>query len=200
MLFAGSMGLQWLFRERGIARENFNDLVAYTTPAPLDDDNARAMLRALALGENVDWMTDDIIDAILAQSAVKYPSFLQFAFGRVKGHAAHSVSDVVQVFEQYIRPSLDEDFYDQFDTRLARYANDKQAVRALLRQIDGNYPNTTPLGEVDQLLSGYDPSLRDHLLLSLVEDGFVRVDTKNRAISLSSPLVLTWWQSKPYRR
>lgn len=201
MLFAGSMGLQWLFRERGIARENFNDLVPYTTPPPLHEDDARDMLRALATGEECDWMSDEIIDAIMAESAARYPSFLQFAFGRVKGHNARSVADVVRVFEAHIRPSLDEDFYDQFDTRLARYDKiEKEAARTVLRRIDADYPDVTPLSGIDDLLSSSDQSLRDHLLLSLVEDGFVRVDTRNRTVTFSSPLVHTWWQSKPYRR
>jgi hypothetical protein len=200
MLFAGSMGLQWLMRERGIARENFNDLVPYTTPPPLEDDDARAMLQALARGENCDWINNEIIDVILAESAAKYPSFLQFAFGRIKGHGARSVPEAISVFEQYIRPSLDEDFYDQFDTRLARYdSTEKEAARAIFRRL-GGVQGTVALAEVDSLLVNNDESLRDHLLLSLVEDGFARVDTRARTIGFSSPLVQTWWQSKPYRR
>jgi hypothetical protein len=201
MLLAGSMGLQWLVRERGIARENFNDLVPYATPQPLSDEDARAMLQALAAGENCDWMSDAIIDAILEETAAKYPSFLQFAFGRIKGHAARTVADVARVFEEYIRPSLDEDFYDQFDTRLARYGNaEKQAARAVLRRLDDDHPTPVLLQEIDALLTSHDPSLRDHLFLSLVEDGFVRVDTKGRTMTFTSPLVHTWWQSKPFRR
>jgi hypothetical protein len=201
MIFAGSMGLQRLFRERGIARENFNDLVPYTTPAPLSDEDARAMLRALAAGEQCDWMNDPIIDAILAESAAKYPSFLQFAFGRIKGHGAQTVSDVARVFEEHIRPSLDEDFYDQFDTRLARYDNaEKQAARDVLRRLDREHPNAASLQDIDALLGSHDSSVRDHLFQSLVQDGFVRVDTKARTMAFSSPLVHTWWQSKPYRQ
>jgi hypothetical protein len=200
MLLGGSMGLQWLVRERGIARENFNDLVPYATPGPLSDDEARAMVRALATGEDCNW-GDEIIDAIVAESAAKYPSFLQFAFGRIKGHGARSVTDVARVFEEQIRPSLDEDFYDQFDTRLARYGSiEKQAARAVLRRLDDDHPRPVPLENLDSLLPSHDPSLRDHLFLSLVEDGFVRVDTKTRTMAVSSPLVHTWWQSKPYRR
>lgn len=201
MLLAGSMGLQWLIRERGIARENFNDLVPYTTPPPLSDDDARAMVRALAAGNECDWMNDPIVDAIVSESAAKYPSFLQFAFGRIKGHNARSVPDVLRIFEEVIRPSLDEDFYDQFDTRLARYATaEKQAARHVLRLIDKAFPDPVSLEAVDAVLGSHDATVRDHLLLSLVEDGFARVDTKACTMAFSSPLVHTWWQSKPYRR
>src|ERR1041385_4428618 len=192
MLLAGSMGLQWLIRERGIARENFNDLVPYTTPSPLSDDEARAMVHALAVGNECEWMSDPIVEAIVAESAAKYPSFLQFAFGRIKGHGARTVPDVVRIFEEVIRPSLDEDFYDQFDTRLARYATaEKQAARDVLRRIDKEFPNPVSLGAVDDLLASHDAAVRDHLFLSLTEDGFVRDDTKVRTMAFSSPLVHT---------
>jgi hypothetical protein len=201
MLLSGSMGLRWLVRERGIARENFNDLVPYTTPPPLDDDDARSMLRALSTGENCAWIDETIIDLIITESAAKYPSFLQFAFGRVKSHNARSPESVHRVFAEYIRPSLDEDFYDQFDTRMARYEeNEKLAARAILRCVDGGDGKAIFLSSVDSVLAGRENVIRDELLVSLVEDGFIRVDTKLRTLEFSSPLVETWWRSKPYRR
>jgi hypothetical protein len=201
MLLSGSMGLQWLVRERGIARENFNDLVPYTTPPPLTDDDARAMLRALAAGEDCAWIDDTILDVILAETAARYPSFLQFAFGRVKGHNARSPDAVRRVFADHIRPSLDEDFYDQFDTRMARYgAEAKAAARAVLRCLDRGNGAPVALSDVDRVLAGADADARDHLLVSLVEDGFIRIDTKLATVAFSSPLVETWWQAKPYRR
>jgi hypothetical protein len=201
MLLSGSMGLRWLVRERGISRENFNDLVPYTTPVPLSDDEARSMLRALAAGENCAWIDETVIDLIVAESAAKYPSFLQFAFGRVKSHNARSPESVRRVFADHIRPSLDEDFYDQFDTRMARYEEDeKLAARAILRCVDGGDGNPISLSSIDSVLAGREIGVRDELLVSLVEDGFIRVDTKFGTIAFSSPLVETWWRSKPYRR
>jgi hypothetical protein len=201
MLLSGSMGLRWLVRERGIARENFNDLVPYTTPQPLSDDDARAMLRALSAGENCGWIDKTIIDLIIAESAAKYPSFLQFAFGRIKSHNARSSESVRRVFAEHIRPSLDQDFYDQFDTRMLRYEeNEKLGARLILRCVDGGDGKAISLSSIDSVLLGREIALRDELLVSLVEDGFIRVDTKIGTVEFSSPLVETWWRSKPYRR
>jgi hypothetical protein len=71
MLLSGSMGLQQLVRERGVARENFNDLVFQPTPPPLTFEEAKLMLRALAAGADCDWMTDSVIDAILDETAAE---------------------------------------------------------------------------------------------------------------------------------
>jgi hypothetical protein len=201
MLLAGSVGLAWLIRERGIGREHFNGLVKIVTPPPLVDEEARAMLAALALEEECAWMTADIMTVILEESGVAYPSFLQFAFGRLKDHKATTAPKVRRVFKDHIHPSLHEDFYAQFDTRMNRFAPaDKTAMRAVLRVVDqaGDVPAT--LTEVDRVLASQPPQDRDDLLSMLVEDGFIAVDTRAQTVTFGSPLVQTWWQSKPYRR
>lgn len=200
MLLSGSMGLSWLMREWGLAREHFNDLVASVTPPPLHHDDARAMLRALALEACCDWMSDEIIDAAIEESAATYPSFLQFAFGRFVAHKAKTVEDVREVFQTHIRPSLDEDFYRQFDTRLNRFKKEeREAARAILRRIDKAGDQPTDLTAIDQVL-GNASCDRDDLFGTLVDDGFIAIDTRAQTVAFSSPLVRTWWQSKPYRR
>ena len=103
MLLTGSMGLSWLVREKGIAREHFNDVIPIDPPPPLSYEDARAMLQALALEENCSWMDEAFIAVILEENSANYPSFLQFAFGRLKGHRARSADDVRQVFAEHIR-------------------------------------------------------------------------------------------------
>lgn len=200
MLLSGSMGLSWLMREWGLAREHFNDLVASVTPSPLDQGDARAMLRALALEACCDWMSDEIIDVAIDESAATYPSFLQFAFGRLVAHKAKTVEDVRNVFQTHIRPSLDEDFYGQFDTRLNRFKKEeREAARAILRRIDKSGDQPTDLTAIDQVLGNASRD-RDDLFGTLVDDGFIAIDTRAQTAAFSSPLVRTWWQSKPYRR
>jgi hypothetical protein len=115
--------------------------------------------------------------------------------------SALPTTNVRRVFAEQIRPSLDEDFYDQFDTRVARYKEkDKAAARAVLRCVDGCVDEVAELSLVDSVLVSERPDARDDLLVSLVEDGFIRVDTRAGTVAFSSPLVRTWWQSKPYRR
>jgi hypothetical protein len=201
MFLSGSIGLSWLIRERGIAREHFNDLIKTLTPPPLEPDDARAMLAALAVEEDCPWMTSEIVAVVLEESAVTYPSFLQFAFGRLKDRKARTVADVRRIFEMHIRPSLDEDFYAQFDTRLNRFgAEHRAAARDVLRLIDKNGDGPTELAAIDHALSGYEAVDRDDILSTLVEDGFIATDTKAQIVAFSSPLIRTWWQSKPYRR
>jgi len=201
MLLSGSIGLTWLIRERGVAREHFNDLIKSITPPPLDDDDARRMLKALALEEDCAWMTDDIIDVVLRESAVNYPSFLQFGFGRLKDHKARTTDDVRRIFAQHIRQSLDEDFYAQFDTRINRFdAVDRAAARTVLRTVDASGDLPAALGAIDQVLEKHVDCDRDDLFVTLVEDGFLTIDTRARTAVFSSPLVRTWWQSKPHRR
>jgi hypothetical protein len=90
---------------------------------------------------------------------------------------------------------------DQFDTRMARYEqNEKLAARAILRCVDGGDGDTISLSSIDSVFAGREIGVRDELLVSLVEDGFIRVDTKFGTIGFSSPLVETRWRSKPYRR
>lgn len=200
MLLSGSMGLSWLIREWGLAREHFNDLVASVTPPPLAHDDAGEMLRALALEACCDWMSDDIINVVIEESAATYPSFLQFAFGRLVVHKAKTVEDVRHIFRTHIRPSLDEDFYAQFDTRLSRFKKEeRETARAILRRIDKSGDQPTELTAIDQALGNVTCD-RDDLLVTLVDDGFLTIDTRSQTAAFSSPLVRTWWQSKPYRR
>jgi hypothetical protein len=200
MFLSGSIGLSWLIRERGIAREHFNDLIKILTPPPLEPDDARAMLSALAAEEDCSWMTADIITVILEESAVAYPSFLQFA-GRLKDRKARTAEDVRRIFEMHIRPSLDEDFYAQFDTRINRFDGEhRAAARDVLRLIDKSGERPTDLSAIDHVLGSYNALDRDDILSTLVEDGFITTDTKAQTVALSSPLIRTWWQSKPYRR
>ncbi|KIZ40281.1 hypothetical protein [Rhodopseudomonas palustris] len=201
MLLSGSMGLSWLIRERGIAREHFNDLVKSNTPPPLRDDDARAMLKALATEENCDWLTPAIVDVVFEELAVAYPSFIQFAFGRLKDHKAVSVDDVRRIFADHIRPSLDEDFYAQFDTRMNRFETaDKAMARDVLRCIAKAGDAPASLADIAQVLGSHAATDRDDIIPMLAEDGFVSVDTRDQSVRFGSPLVRTWWQSKPYRR
>lgn len=200
MFLSGSIGLSWLIRERGIAREHFNDLIRTLTPPPLAPDDARAMLVALAAEEDRAWMTDEVIGVVLEEMAATYPSFLQFAFGRLKDRKARTAEDVREIFETHIRPSLDEDFYSQFDTRLNRFAGDhRPAARAVLRAIDRNGGLPTDLAAIDRALGSYGVPDRDDVLSTLVEDGFITTDRKAQTVAFSSPLIGTWWKSKPYR-
>jgi hypothetical protein len=158
------------------------------------------MLRALALDACCDWMSDDIISVVIEESAATYPSFLQFAFGRLVAHKAKTVEDVRDVFQTHIRPSLDEDFYGQFDARLNRFKKEeREAARAILRRIDKSSDQVTELTALDQAL-GNAACDRDDLFGTLVDDGFLAIDTRAQTAAFSSPLVRTWWQSKPYRR
>ena len=201
MLLTGSMGLSWLVREKGIAREHFNDVIPIDPPPPLSYEDARAMLQALALEENCSWMDEAFIAVILEENSANYPSFLQFAFGRLKGHRARSADDVRQVFAEHIRPGLDEDFYEQFETRLRRYQGDDKAIAsAILRSVNSATGGSTFLASIEQAVSKDKASDVDEMLAVLVEDGFLRMDRRSRTVSFSSPLVQTWCQSKPWFR
>ena len=201
MLLTGSMGLSWLVREKGIAREHFNDVIPIDPPPPLSYEDARAMLQALALEENCSWMDEAFIAVILEENSANYPSFLQFAFGRLKGHRARSADDVRQVFAEHIRPGLDEDFYEQFETRLRRYQGDDKAIaRAILRSVNSATGGSTFLASIEQAVSKDKASDVDEMLAVLVDDGFLRMDRRSRTVSFSSPLVQTWCQSKPWFR
>jgi hypothetical protein len=190
-----------LVRERGVARENFNDLVIEPTPPPLDAADARDFLHALAADANCDWMDDATVDLILAETAVNYPSFLQYAFGRIIDHNARSADAVRHIFKTYIRPGLDRDFYTQFDTRMARYdAAMQSAARAIFYHLAHATSDSVPLLDLEDFLANQDQSASGDLLGSLVEDGFVRTDSNAAKVAFSSALTKAWWQSKPYRR
>ncbi|MGO9006501.1 MAG: hypothetical protein ACLQIQ_04025 [Beijerinckiaceae bacterium] len=200
MLLTGSMGLSWLVRDREIAREHFNDLVHYEAPPPLIEPEARAMLLALTAAEANPWLDKTMIDVALAESAALYPSFLQYAFGRLKDHRAKSADDVRRIYADHIRPGLDEDFYSQFDTRLGRYEDaEKSAARTMFRKLDANSGDSVHLSALAQIALTQNVD-SDDLLIALREDGFIRVDTRAGTASFTSPLVATWWRSKPHRQ
>ena len=84
---------------------------------------------------------------------------------------------------------------------MARYdAAMVSAARAVFRGLDNSDAGTIGASELDNVFANLEPSARDNLLISLVEDGFIFVDTKTGAVTFSSPLVHAWWQAKPYRR
>ena len=98
---------------------------------------------------------------------------------------------------------LDDTFYKQFATRLARYEQDQTAARAILRTVVGAGEQPATFAAIDASLERVNPealSKRDDLVEALGEDDFVDFDTTAQTAQPASRLVPIWVRSRAWGR
>ncbi len=201
VVLAGSIGMQWLVRDHGIQSAHLNDFVPFPVP-PLSEDAARDMLAALVAAQSAAWWTEETTGVFFERVAALYPSFIQFAFGRVTDRNAATRAAVDHVFDTIIGPQLDETFFNQFRDRLGRYdETTRRAAQAAIHVAVVQHPMPAPLDAIWTALDpkAEDATLAERCLHALQEDGFLVANTRLRVVSVSSPLVVAWWNSRPRR-
>jgi hypothetical protein len=203
MLFSGSIGLAQLARiEKVHVADHIADMRPVRLP-PLTRDAAIEMIEALARGEEaVEWVRA-LSEAIVETSAETWPIFLQFGFDEVRRDGTRDPASVRAIIEREVRPALDETFYQQFATRLARYDKDETAARAILRAVIGAGEQPATFAAIDASLKKVNAAAlkkRDDLLEALSEDDFIDFDTAAQIAQPASRLVPIWVRARAWGR
>jgi hypothetical protein len=203
MLLSGSIGLAQLARiEKVHVADHIADMRPVRLP-PLRHDAAVEMVEALARGEGMMGWQRRLSEAIVEASAETWPIFLQFGFDEVRRDGTRDPASVRAIIEREVRPALDETFYQQFATRLARYDRDETAARAILRAVAGAVQQFATFDAIDNILKKIGAGAlrkRDDLLEALREDDFIDLDTTSQIAKPASRLVPIWVRARAWGR
>lgn len=202
MAISGSIGLRGLLARYGIPSTHINDLVPVRVP-PLTGDEATAFVAALAAKDQLDWWTADTTAALVGLAADLYPSFLQFAFTKIRAARAATTDAVTAIYQAKIRPDLDFPFYNQFDDRLRRYHPAEQAAaRRVFAEVAAagdaglGWPAFQAAVAGDTTAEPVDPQILCELL---VGESFLADDPEGDQVRFALRLVAAWWQSRRRR-
>jgi hypothetical protein len=201
MLLTGSIGLAQLARMDGVAvADHIGDLFPETLP-PLSRPEAIAMVEALVRGEVAKDWTPELSEAIVDASAELWPIFLQYGFNALLQAGERDPAKVRAIVEKEVRQKLDENFYTQFSTRLARYETDEKPARAILKAIVAADPEPVAFAAIDDALAKLNAGeRRDDLLEALREDDFISFDTESQTLRAASKLVPLWVRARAWGR
>lgn len=218
MAMAGSIGIRQFLRNIKVSRNHLTGCPPVHV-GPLEPDDARLMLAALAAGQNIDWWNDEICDIILDQSTDLIPAYLQIAFRDVSNafavERAPSRDQIIAIFRDQIRPNFDQEFHNQYDERFADYDNAEQVVaREVFRSIarSTRSSRSRPFADLAdaveatlgsaQTRTPADADAPDlaNLILALEDDGFLADDRGRDQIGFASRLVEAWWRTRDHRR
>jgi hypothetical protein len=200
MLFAGSIGFAQLNRIDGVhVADHIGDLFPVSLP-PLSRDEAVEMVEALARGEGAAEWGLALSEAIVDASVETWPIFLQYGFDAIVKAKVRDAAKVKATLEAGVRQALDETFYKQFSTRLARYDDDQKAARLVLRTvIAADVPVT--FRAIDEALTRAGAGeRRDDLLEAMREDDFIVFDTEAQTVRPASKLVPVWVRARAWGR
>lgn len=203
MVLSGSIGLAQLARiEKVHVADHIADMLPIHLP-PLAHDAAVEMVEALSRGEGATGWSCGLSEAIVRASAETWPIFLQYGFDAVRRHGTSDPASVSTIIERVVRPVLDETFYKQFTTRLARYEKDEMAARAILRTVVVAGEQLATFAAIDDSLKKVSPTAlkkRDDLLEALGEDDFIVFDTAAQTAQPASRLVPIWARARAWGR
>jgi len=201
MLLSGSLGLGQLRRMEKIhVADHIGDLFPITIP-PLGTTSGADMVDALAKGEGLTDWSRELSVAVAEACAETWPIFLQYGFDAVWKSGIRDPVRVRATIEATVRQALDETFYEQFTTRLARYGADEKPARAALKLIVSRVPQPTTFKALDEALKKIGAlDRRDDLLEALREDDFILFDTEARTVWPASNLVTHWVRARAWGR
>lgn len=222
MAMAGSIGIRQFLRRIKVSRNHLSGCPPVHV-GPLERDDARLMLAALAAERDIAWWNDDISETILDQSTDLLPACLQFAFRDVSNAIEDAIEmgkspslDVIQrVFQDQIRPNFDQEFHNQYDERFAGYDHAEQSVAREVFRCIARATRSPPSRPFDDLADAVEAKLgadQDrtpadadapelaNLILALEDDGFLTDDRDRDRIGFASRLVEAWWRTRDHRR
>ncbi len=196
MAIAGSIGIREIARQHELEMDHLNDLVSVTIP-PLEDDDAKDMLRALAAGFELDWWSDELADAVIATTADTFPSFLQRAMIEIESEDARTPEAVAVALKGTYRREFEISFFEQFSKRLKHYGDEEPTARKILSTLAARNPcDVGALAEAAKE-TGMDDDAIQNLLIALEQDAFIATDPETREAVFAYKVVETWWRSRP---
>lgn len=196
MAIAGSIGIREIARTHKLEVDHLNDLVNITVTS-LPNDEAKAMLAALAKGYGFVWWTDEHSNAVVEAAADSFPSFLQRAMIEIEGEDARTPETIRVALKGPYRQEFERSFFQQFNKRLRRYQNDEKIARKLLAIVA-----ETGTASVDHLVAvarneSSTPEDAEDLLAAMEEDAFLVIDPDDRTAGFAYRVVEAWWRSRP---
>ena len=205
MLLMGSIGMVALGRQYNLDLNHLNDLGPLNIP-PLEPNEAKALVDALAKGGGIAGWSEDHTAALLEETVTFYPAMLQKGFEQASlGKRAARIERFPDLFAEKVRPDFDDTYYQQFDKRLKLYRNLPAPLPGLLENVllavmkagspmmrDALYEALIQSGEVS------DADLGDALNI-LREDGFLAVRAQrdgSQQWRVASDLMRAWWNQR----
>lgn len=199
MLLTGSIGLTALARTHGITVEHLNDLQPFTIPE-LSEEEARRFVRDATQEPSRCRWTDAHTDEFLRQSQVLYPCFLVRGLLQVGIENPPDPPAFAEIFEEFVRPDLHADFYNQFDRRFRAYKKleDDEQEKLILPALATIMRADEPVAQDALPCNGDFTRVDLSIALSmLLEDGFIqsreRIDS-DRLWKPASSLASAWWR------
>jgi hypothetical protein len=196
MLLTGSVGIIGLARRHGLPIDGLSDLKAIDVPE-LTAAEARAFVHAAT---NHDRWTEAHTEALMAEVGAYYPSFLVNALLEIGPEDPIPVKDFPALFAQQIRPNHQQDFYEQFDRRMAALKEDGPTLyRPLVLPVLTAVMNAETAWVQDEwsLPQTVTHDQLSHVLARMREDGFIIPQEDRDGLQSWCPgsrLVRRWWR------
>lgn len=193
MVISGSIGMQHLVRAHQIEFVHFNDCIPFDVPPFTNREDAEQMLTALVNSADLPKWHDETTKTLLDELAAYYPSFIQYAFSRIKAAKAFKQGDIEELFAEHIRPRWDATFFDQFDARLKIYELEQKTIAISIFIALANAKQSNGILNQSEFTPHDDLGL---VLKLLAEDGFLRrrqAKDGSQSWRFSSPLIDIWW-------
>lgn len=201
MLLMGSVGMVALGRCYGLNLEHLNDLGPLGIP-PLESDEARTFVNALAVGGKIKGWTEAHTTALLEETVAFYPVMLQKGFEQTTlGGIAVKPEHFPDLFAEKVRPDFDDTYYQQFDKRRKLYRDLPTPLPDLLENILCAVMQADGPVERDKLVPNGEVSATDldDALNILREDGFLAVRSQRDGTQHwrpASDLITAWWRQR----
>lgn len=210
MALSGSVGMRQFLRQIEVPRIHLSGVFPITL-APMGEDEALAMLRAMARYEDITWWNDDMASSMIDNVVDLTPACLQFAFGRVVSEMTdrddRSDAHLLTIFRDTIAVEFDREFYQQFDERLHDYSRSEQDIAHMIfAQLAAADAGVTTFADIDDAMveklqaQQIDDLDLDDLVSALAEDGFLVDNRETDEIRFADNLVRGWWRSRDNRR
>ncbi len=190
MAIGGSVSMLWLQRQYGILIDNVNDCASIVVE-PMPRAEAEAMVRAMIASVAPPQWAPDIAERLCDLVPAFYTGVLQYAFQQIRGLPALTTAELDALYPDRIADGLDENYYVQFNRRLARYAAAER--RAANRLFEELLAAALTMPAALAILAPADDAWIDRELLDrLADDGFVHA-TRHGGVRFSSGLVRVWF-------
>jgi hypothetical protein len=200
MLVAGSIGLRALALRHHLDPGAFNDMTPIALP-PLDAEEARRMVAALAAGAGLAGWTPATTETLLDGLPEFHAGVIQLAFQQVWLRWPMPAEAIRTVLHNHFEPALIQQFFSQFQHRVQREAAPLQAqmVRAIDLAVDAGAAGVPPQAMHDALArpGGEDPA---KVVLLLQEEGFLAFDLRAGVLRPACRLVTAWRHATPRPR
>jgi hypothetical protein len=197
LLVGGSISMDRILAKWNIDGSTINDFLRYYLP-PLSTEESRQFLKELAISCGLDWYDDEKIEESLELLEDYYPFFMQALFLQIKNYG-DSQKPLAVIFEQYFIPSIQKSYFNQFNERLKKHYRHEQRLAAkamfkfISKQANLRASYSQLRVEISQIAECKSVEL-DDLLIDLISDEFLTLDSRVAEYGFTANLVAKWWR------